>query len=77
MKKHIVVHKRDKCIGCNACVTIAPQNWTMDKEDGQAKLLFAKKKNDIYIGEIFDEDYDANMEASQACPMRIIKIEKR
>jgi ferredoxin len=76
MKKYKVIHTRKKCIGCNSCVTIAPQNWVMDEKDGKATLLFGKEKKDVYVAEIFEDDYDANCQAAAACPMRIIKVEK-
>jgi len=76
MKTHKVIHQKDNCIGCNACVSIAPQNWEMDEETGKANLIGSKKKGDVYVGEIFDKDLEANKQAEKACPMRIIKIEE-
>ncbi len=75
MKSHKVVHKREGCIGCNSCVTIAPQNWEMDKKSGKSRLINSKKKRDLYVGEIFDCDVEANKKAEKACPMNIIKVE--
>lgn len=72
-----IVHFRKDCIGCNSCVNIAPQSWTMDQKEGKAMLVGAKKKKDLYVAELFDCDLDANERAAKACPMRIIQINKR
>ena len=69
-----VVHDRDKCIGCRSCVLLAPQNWTILETDGKARLIGSKKKDKVYVGEIFDVDLELNKKAATACPMKIIKI---
>ena len=74
MKKHKVIHNREDCIGCNSCIIIAPQNWVMNEKDGKATLVCSKKKGNLYVGEIFEEDVAVNKKAAAACPMRIIKV---
>lgn len=69
-----VIHQRNKCIGCNVCVTIAPQNWTMDEVEGKSRLAGAKEKRGVFVGEIFECDLIDNKRAAEACPMNIIKI---
>ncbi len=69
-----VIHQRKDCIGCNACVTMAPQSWIMDPEDGKSRLVGSKEKGKVFVGEIFDCDIEANERAAQACPVNIIKI---
>lgn len=71
-----IVHARSRCIGCNSCVCIAPQTWTMDEVEGKVVLNESVKKGDFYVSEIFESDEVANRDAAQACPMGIIKIEK-
>lgn len=75
MKKKKVIHFRDKCIGCNSCVEIAPQNWVMDPNDGKSRLIGSCKKGNAHVGEVFDCDYEANKIAAAACPVNIIKAE--
>ncbi len=75
MKKHKIIHTRKKCIGCNACVEIAPQTWRMDEVDGKSRLIACEEKRDLYIGEIFECDLIPNKQAAEACPMNIIKVE--
>ena len=63
-KKYEIVHDRDQCIGCGACAAVNPDNWEM-AEDGLAK----PKKTDIT-----EEEFSANMEAAESCPVNCIHI---
>ncbi len=69
-----VIHQREKCIGCNACILAAPQSWIMDEKEGKSRLIGSKLKRDVYVGKIFECDKEANQMAANACPMNIIKI---
>lgn len=75
-----IIHQREECIGCNSCVNIAPQTWTMDEKEGKARLVGGVKKGNVYVAEyfdcsdVFDDDYEMNKAAEAACPMHIIKI---
>lgn len=75
MKKIKVIHQRGNCIGCNSCVEIAPQTWRMDETDGKSVLIGAKVKGDVFVGDVFECDKEANKLAADACPVRIIKVE--
>lgn len=75
MKRHKIIHNRKKCIGCNACVEIAPQTWKMDDKDGKSRLISSAPKRDLFIGEVFECDLIANKQAAEACPVKIIKVE--
>lgn len=74
MRKIKVSHDRKNCIGCHACVAIAPQNWIINPLDGKSDLIGARKKGSLYMGEIFECDLNLNQKVAKACPMRIIKI---
>lgn len=66
-----VVHERDKCIGCGACVSICPEHWEIGN-DGKAMLKGAKK-----VGKNFEKEIESpgcNKEAAENCPLNIIKI---
>jgi ferredoxin len=69
-----IVHDQKRCIGCNSCVSLAPQCWSMNEETGKAELIGAKKKGNVFVGEIFDCDLDSNKQAAEACPVNIIQI---
>lgn len=71
-----VVHDRSRCIGCNSCVCIAPQTWTMDELEGKVSLNGSVQKGKVFVAEIFELDEVVNRAAADACPMRIIKVEK-
>lgn len=71
-----IVHDRSRCIGCNSCVCIAPQTWVMDESEGKVLLNGSTKKGKLYVADMFEVDEEANSAAAEACPMRIIKIEK-
>lgn len=74
MKSCKVVHKRRDCIGCNACVLVAPQNWVMDENDGKSRLVGGTAKGEMFVAEIFECDIEANKEAARACPVNIIQV---
>ncbi len=75
IKKVTVSHKRNDCIGCGSCVLLAPNQWSMNLEDGKADL-----KNSTYSGREFkvaqvDEDeIEENISAADTCPVKIIRI---
>ncbi len=70
----IVTQIRERCIGCNYCVEIAPAYWRMSKKDGKSVLLGAKEKKGYFTIKTGDEDFDENQKAAQACPVNIIKV---
>lgn len=59
MKK--VILNEDRCIGCGACMSVAPDNFTFSDE-GRAEM-------------ISDTLTDAAIEASEMCPVSAITIE--
>ena len=71
-----IIHNKKECISCGACAAICPDYWEMDDE-GMAKLKGAKAVNSHWELEIKTEEAKAiNQEASDVCPVGIIKIEK-
>lgn len=71
-----ITQHRSKCIGCNYCVEVAPGRWIMDEKDGKSTLTESRNKKDIYITTTTDDEYDANKEAAEICPVNIIRVEK-
>ena len=59
MKK--VVLNEDRCIGCGACMSVAPDNFTFSDE-GRAELINSELTNEA-------------IEASEMCPVSAITIE--
>lgn len=76
MTKFKVIHYKKDCISCGACAAISPEFWEMD-EEGLAQLKNSKEKGDHW--ELNLDSFEAkiiNEEASQVCPVQIIKVEE-
>ncbi len=69
-----IVQLRHKCIGCNACVEAAPEEWVISGNDGKAYLKKSTKKGKYYILEVEDWKYDENKLAAENCPVKIIDV---
>ncbi|MDD8019414.1 MAG: ferredoxin [Bacteroidota bacterium] len=71
-----ITHFRKKCIGCNACVEVAPDRWRVSKKDGKSVLVGGTQKRNATILIVGDDELEANLIASKMCPTNIIKVEK-
>ena len=71
-----IIHHRQKCIGCNACVEVAPYRCRISKKDGKSVLIEGKEKKGIYNANVSDDEFEENQIAAQNCPVNIIRIEK-
>jgi len=71
----IVTLQRKKCIGCNYCVELAPEQFQMSKKDGKTVLLHGIEKKGFYTIKSPDENiYDNCDKAAKACPVNIIDV---
>lgn len=68
-----IVHEREKCIGCGACVSACPYFWTMGA-DKKSTLKGAEGKEGIFILEV--EEAGCNKAAEASCPVGIIHVEE-
>jgi len=69
----VVTLQRDKCIGCNYCVEVAPAQFQMSKKDGKTVLLHSTEKKRFYTLKSPDNTiYNECMEAQKVCPVKII-----
>lgn len=74
----IVTLQRQKCIGCNYCVELAPEQFRMSKKDGKSVLLHSIEKKGFFTLKTFDDSiYDNCLEAQKACPVKIITTKQR
>ena len=73
----IITLQRDKCIGCNYCVEMAPTQFQMSKKDGKSVLLKSinnkgfhtlKSPNHVIV--------EACLTAEKACPVHIISVKE-
>ena len=71
----VVTLQRNKCIGCNYCVELAPAQFQMSKKDGKSVLLHGKDKKGFFTlksnDDLIFEDCD---KASKARPVKIISV---
>ena len=73
----VVTLQRNKCIGCNYCVEVAPAQFQMSKKDGKSVLLHSLEKKGFFTIKSHDETiFESSIEAKKACPVKIIKVKK-
>jgi len=48
----VVTLQRNKCIGCNYCVELAPAHFQMSKKDGKSVLLRSEEKKGFFYDKI-------------------------
>ncbi|MRT15513.1 ferredoxin [Vitellibacter sp. q18] len=71
----VVTLQRNKCIGCNYCVELAPAYFRMSKKDGKTVLLHSEEKRDFHTLKIADNEAFENADqAAKACPVKIISV---
>ena len=69
----VVTLQREKCIGCNYCVEMAPAQFQMSKKDGKTVLLHSVNKKGFHTIKSPDNTiYDECVQAEKACPVNII-----
>ena len=71
----IITLQRNKCIGCNYCVELAPKQFQMSKKDGKSVLLHSKDKKGFFTLKSPDASIlDNATKAKEACPVKIISV---
>ncbi|MGB7843752.1 MAG: ferredoxin [Salinimicrobium sp.] len=73
----VITLQRKKCIGCNYCVELAPQQFQMSKKDGKCVLLKATDRKGFFTLKSPDHSILENTEAAaKACPVKIISVKE-
>jgi len=73
----IVTLQRDKCIGCNYCVEMAPSQFQMSKKDGKSVLIKSSNNKGFYTLKSPDHTIVEYCElAEKACPVHIISVKE-
>ena len=73
----VVTLQRNKCIGCNYCVEMAPQQFQMSKKDGKTVLLNSLNKKGFYTYKTKDHTILESCEAAKkSCPVHIISVKE-
>jgi ferredoxin len=77
MAKLKVTIDRDQCISDMACVSLCPEVFEMNENDGKSSIV-AKYRvgGNLGEGEVPVELEDCTKSAAEACPVSIIKVEK-
>ena len=71
----VITLQRNKCIGCNYCVELAPKQFQMSKKDGKSVLLHATDKKGFFTLKSNENEILESCEnASKACPVKIISV---
>ena len=72
-----IVHYREKCIGCNACVEVAPERWRISRNDGKSTLIGSTTKKGIQMVVIHRAELAVNKMAERNCPVKVIRVESK
>lgn len=71
----VITLHRNKCIGCNYCVELAPSQFQMSKKDGKSVLLHSENKKGFFTLKSNENSIFENCDnASKACPVKIISV---
>ncbi|MEM7821728.1 MAG: ferredoxin [Candidatus Aenigmatarchaeota archaeon] len=65
-----ILHDRNECIGCGACVSTCENFWSL--KNGKSNLKGAKKVGQNFELEV--EELDCNKDAAEVCPVNCIHI---
>lgn len=71
-----LIHFRERCIGCNACVEIDYEHWRMSRKDGKAVLVKGIEKRGIYQLTVAEHEIELCERVVEACPVNVIRLEK-
>ncbi|NJY62729.1 ferredoxin [Salinimicrobium sp. CDJ15-81-2] len=73
----VVSLQRNKCIGCNYCVELAPGQFQMSKKDGKSVLLRSLDRKGFHTLKSADHFIFEECEAAaKACPVKIISVKE-
>ena len=73
----VITLQRNKCIGCNYCVELAPVQFQMSKKDGKTVLINSNDKKGFFTLKSNDElIFEACDNAAKSCPVKIISVKQ-
>ncbi len=73
----VITLQRNKCIGCNYCVELAPEQFQMSKKDGKTVLLKSTDKKGFHTLKSPNHAIVEKSEAAaKACPVHIISVKE-
>ncbi len=73
----VITLQRAKCIGCNYCVEMAPQQFQMSRVDGKSVLIHSKERNGFFTLKSNDDlIFEPCILAKNSCPTKIISVKQ-
>ena len=74
----IITLQRKKCIGCNYCVEVAPQQFQMSQKDGKSILINSYERKGFFtLKESDNEIFEQVEKAADLCPSNIISVKMK
>ena len=74
----IITLQRKKCIGCNYCVEVAPQQFQMSQKDGKSILINSYERKGFFtLKESDNEIFEQVQSAADLCPSNIISVKMK
>ena len=70
-----VMHLKEKCIGCNACVEVDKFRWRISKNNGKCVLIEGVEKTGWFTALVGEDELENLQKAKNVCPVNIIKFE--
>jgi len=74
----IITLQRKKCIGCNYCVEVAPQQFQMSQKDGKSILVNSYERKGFFtLKEADNAVFEQVEKAADLCPSKIISVKMK
>ena len=71
-----IVIDRDGCVSCTQCWTLCPHIFEENPTDGKSMIVEAYRSDgDIGAGTVGEEHEACSVEAADACPVAVIRLE--
>jgi ferredoxin len=71
----VITLQRKKCIGCNYCVEVAPEQFQMSQTDGKSTLINSYERKGFFTLKDSNHNiYEQVKHASDLCPAKIIAV---
>ena len=71
-----IIFNKEECIGCGSCAAVCPDFWEMTDDMKSRVKNSVQSAEGKFELEIEEKDTACNEEASQICPVQVIKVEK-
>jgi len=73
-KKYKLIIDRNKCMGCGTCVSLMPEIFDMDDNDGLVRVRNSKPQKQYDVLEIDENQLEEFQKVVDLCPTGVFKI---